>query len=125
MSPKNPLRAVSESAKANSDINSLALSKRGVRYGFGKTVPVADVEAELFLNGADGQHVSAGRVVGGAILAGPVGAIIGGLAKKGNQFGVLEVRTPEWTRTFRVQGSKVAKAQTFLMNLERMQAADR
>lgn len=43
--------------------------------------PIAGAIAE-FESGASNQKTTAGRVVAGAVIAGPVGAVVGGLLKK-------------------------------------------
>ncbi|MGP9725439.1 hypothetical protein ACT3SZ_15620 [Corynebacterium sp. AOP40-9SA-29] len=54
----------------------------GVVYAAGQAIPARDAKATVDAGAAAQSKVGAGRVVGGAILAGPVGALIGAAAKK-------------------------------------------
>lgn len=76
-----------------------------------------ECEAELIEDGNEGNRVTATRVAAGALLAGPVGAVVGGLAKKSNETGWLVVTTPDGEGRVKLSGRGVAKARTFVMNL--------
>ena len=79
--------------------------------------PATECEAELIEDGNEGNRVTATRVAAGALLAGPVGAVVGGLAKKSNETGWLVVTTPDGEGRIKLSGRGVAKARTFVMNL--------
>lgn len=75
-----------------------------VKYGL-KSWPVTDVTATLEV-GETRQETSAGRVVGGAILLGPLGAVAGAVAKKDTTRGrlVLDVAGERHALTFKGEG---------------------
>lgn len=54
----------------------------GMVYVAGQGIPARDAKATVDASAAAQSKVGAGRVIGGAILAGPVGALIGAAAKK-------------------------------------------
>lgn len=62
-----------------------ALGPHGVRNGFYyegfRKAPIAGATAE-FENGADKKRMTGTRVITGAVLFGPAGAVVGGLLKK-------------------------------------------
>lgn len=79
-----------------------------VKYGL-KSWPVADVTATLELGEAQ-QETSAGRVVGGALLLGPLGAVAGAVAKKDTTRGrlLLVVSGERHSLQFTGQGHAIA-----------------
>lgn len=102
-------------------IKDINLVGNKVRRAF-KSWHVNDITAELVLTAADGSSVTAGRVVAGALLAGPVGAVVGAMAKKAAQSGYLIINTPNGEYSAKVSGRAVAQAHHFMLALERVQA---
>lgn len=92
-----------------------------IQRGF-KKWPAIECSAELVTDGAEGQRVTAGRVVAGTLIAGPIGTVVGALAKKSNETGILTVHTPSGDVLVKLAGKKVQAARTFMMNLELVQA---
>lgn len=63
---------------------------KGYRYGLGLKRPIAGATAE-FESGADRSRPTLTRIGGGALLAGPVGAIAGGMFKKDKTKGYVTI----------------------------------
>lgn len=64
-----------------------------VKHGL-KKWPVAECSAE-FQTGEQLAKMSASRVVGGAVLLGPLGAVLGGMAKKDKSKAYVALQTPD------------------------------
>ena len=105
-----------EVATYNCTCGQYGLAGGKVVKGF-KKWPATECEAELIEDGNEGNRITATRVAAGALLAGPVGAVVGGLAKKSNEKGWLVVTTPDGEGRIKLSGRGVAKARTFVMNL--------
>lgn len=82
-----------------------------------KKYPAKDCHAEI-IEGGQRQRMTATRVGTGALLFGPVGAIIGGMSKKDISQNWMIVATPDGTEQVKVNGKGLAKARTFVMKLE-------
>lgn len=67
---------------------------KGYRHGFGIKRPIAGATAE-FESGADRTRPTLTRIGAGAILAGPVGAIAGGMFKKDKTKGYVTIVFPD------------------------------
>lgn len=67
---------------------------KGYRYGLSLKRPIAGATAE-FESGADRSRPTLTRIGGGALLAGPVGAIAGGMFKKDKTKGYVTIVFPD------------------------------
>lgn len=105
-----------EARKYNCRAGQFGLVDGKVVHGF-KKYPAVDCHAEI-VEGGQRARMTVTRIGAGALLAGPVGAIIGGMAKKDTSKAWLFVVTPAGTEQIAVNGSALAKAKTFVMNLE-------
>lgn len=118
-------RAHMAKIRYNTTVGRINLINGRIKYGIRRTWPALECTAELIEAGPDGQRVTATRVAAGAVLAGPVGALVGGMAKKGTGSGWLIVRTPDGELREQVKGSRVAKARELVMNLQLEQERQR
>jgi hypothetical protein len=87
---KDALNEVKIKAKFNGSLGNMALTADKVRYAF-KSFPVAGAVAELDTVDAPAPQATLGRIAAGAVIAGPVGAIIGGMLKKDRSKGYISV----------------------------------
>ncbi|MFB9620648.1 hypothetical protein [Brooklawnia cerclae] len=86
-----------------------------VSYGF-KTWPVADCSAQA-QTGAELHKMSLGRVAGGAVLLGPLGAVLGGMAKKDKTKVYVALQTPDGPQVIEGPAKDQAAAMTFAARL--------
>lgn len=118
-------RAHMAKSQHNTSVGRIHLINGRIQDGIRRKWSVLECSAELIEAGPDGQRVTTTRVAAGAVLAGPVGALIGGMARKGTGSGWLIVRTPDGELREKVKGSKVAKARELVMNLRLEQERQR
>lgn len=118
-------RAHMAKSQHNTSAGRIHLINGRIHDGIRRKWPVLECSAELIEAGPDGQRVTATRVAAGAVLAGPVGALVGGMARKGTGSGWLIVRTPDGELREKVKGSRVAKARELVMNLQLEQERQR
>lgn len=78
---------------------------------------VTECHAE-YVDGGHRQRMTVTRIGAGALLAGPVGAVIGGMAKKDLSKSWVILVTPDGDRRIEVKGGQAAKAQEFVFKLE-------
>lgn len=83
--------------------------------------PVAQCHAEVVLGGKR-QRMTVTRVGAGALLFGPVGALVGGMAKKDLTKNWLIVATPGGVEQVEVAARDVGAASEFAMKLEQAAA---
>ena len=81
---------IREAAKFNGSVGNIALTNKKIRYLF-KSFPVAGAQAELDVVDAPAPQATLGRIAAGAVIAGPVGAIVGGLLKKDRSKGFVAI----------------------------------
>lgn len=84
-----------------------------------KGFPYEGVKATLD-DGSTGSHISVDRVAAGAILLGPVGAVIGGLARKSASDYILFEFPDGKMMVAEVPKRKRAESVTFIRELNRM-----
>ena len=86
-----------------------------VSQGFRKW-DVADCSAE-FQSGETLAKMSAGRVIGGAVLLGPLGAVLGGMAKKDRSKVYVAIQTPTGPIVVEGPASEQRQAMTLASNI--------
>lgn len=87
------------------------------RISAGKQWPVAGCNAQVDSGAAIQSRVTATRVAAGAVVAGPVGALVGALAKKDRSRVYLAVTTPDDHVLIEVKGKHETDARRFAANL--------
>ena len=90
MSFKDQMAKMKLAAKFNGSMGPLALTSDKLRYEF-KSYPVAGAVAEIDTVEAPAPQTTLTRIAAGAVIAGPVGAIIGGMLKKDKARGYVTV----------------------------------
>jgi hypothetical protein len=86
-----------------------------IKRGFGKPQPLCGITVELLTGPAVTSRMTATRVVTGAALAGPVGALLGGMARKrsGGE-ALLTVAGPGLLWSVKVDPEKLTNALSFV-----------
>ncbi len=87
------------------------------RIKAGKQWPVAGCSAQVDSGAAISSRVTATRVVAGAAIAGPIGAVVGALAKKDRSKVYLAVTTPDDHVLLELKGKEEGEARRFAGNL--------
>ena len=120
----NPLRRAldwntqyQEDRQNNAAFAHYALVGGTVRKNLKKVGTASECHAEI-LEGGQRQRMTATRIGAGALLAGPVGAIIGGMAKKDLSKSWVIITTPAGTERVEFKGKDSPKAHEFVMRLE-------
>lgn len=90
--------------------------KDGVVYAAGQAIPAESAKATVDAGAAAQSKVGAGRVIGGAVLAGPVGALVGAAAKKSTGELFLTVEGDDGRTAIGVGPSKDSSTATTLAN---------
>lgn len=86
-----------------------------------KTYPVAEADIEVQV-GRDRSRMTATRVLGGGVLLGPVGMILGGMARKDVTQGVMTIRVGDAIQRHEFSGRDIDKAEAFVQALSDAQA---
>lgn len=92
----------------------VTLRKRSIGRGLADTQPLTGVHASIESGEALSRRTTATRVVAGAVLAGPVGAVVGAVAKKktgGDSY--LVITGPEFEWQIEVDRKHADKARQF------------
>lgn len=84
-------------------------------------VPVAEVSLDIE-QGPDASRMTATRVITGGVLLGPVGMILGGMAKKGYAHNNLVVTTNDEVVRIPFKASEYGAAIKFIEDVARIQA---
>lgn len=127
----NPFRAVSDyNAKHLNDCSFMGKGEKGpetwllrggkltVQAGFKRFhYNLTDCEVEL-VDGGERQRMTVTRIGAGALLAGPVGALIGGMAKKDLSKTFALMSTPDGVRRLEATGKEAQKAREFMFKFE-------
>jgi len=87
---KDAMKSISIKAKFNGSLGNMALMAEKVRIG-AKTFPVAGLLAELHTVDAPAPQATLGRIAAGAVIAGPIGAIVGGMLAKDRSKGYINL----------------------------------
>lgn len=90
MGIKETIAKAKLAARFNGSLDGLALTNDKIRYNL-KTYPVAGAVAEIDTVDAPAPQATIGRIAAGAVIAGPVGAIVGGMLKKDRSKGYITI----------------------------------
>ena len=96
MGMKELVAKAKAASKYNQSLNGLALTADKIRYQL-KTFSVVGASAVLDTIDEPAPSVSVGRIAAGAVIAGPVGAIIGGILKKDRSKGYIQITLADGT----------------------------
>lgn len=88
-----------------------------VRKNLKKVGAASECHAEI-IEGGQRQRMTVTRIGAGALLAGPVGAIIGGMSKKDLSKNWIIITTPAGTERLEFKGRYSPRAHEFVMRLE-------
>lgn len=107
------MKEYAEKHRHNAQFEGLVIQGGVLRRGL-KKWPIAECEATLDTGAAVAARMTATRVIGGTVLLGPLGTVLGGLAKKNRSKVYLGIAVPGDAILIEVDSKKEGKARQFL-----------
>lgn len=111
--------------KFNGEFEGLKIKGDRLHKGLGRSWPIAECAAVVDQGANISSRMTATRVVGGAVLLGPLGAILGGLAKKDRSKVFLAIDVPGDAILIEVKGKHEGKARKFALQVNQAAAYHR